>query len=520
MEAIMRFDEVVQNINSTTELKRIASAHVIDFRNLKDNELRDALVAVRPQYLHKETVNTNVEKVFFAAEDLDTRVLSRLIIADVLLEQIGYGLRIEELEEKVISIEQSIIDKSNEVELADLAGSKKNSAFTNLELYNFVLGVAWEHRNTKSPDEANLLRRLRTRLEITSKQHRILEAKLGKYPKNNNELHTRSEIRDVRRILQRLGLLFHIRDDRGDFFDIIPEELAHVLREILKKEMRHDGYVIMLSYKVFRTKEVLRGILKAGGIEFTQYDSNSCLKNKIIERISPSFTLQFLNSADLHDWLADLDLSVGGSKDQRIARLIEYYDAMQIRYSEDIEDERKIWFDVFESLALRDRQHLRAEGVIDKDIEIETKFEQATNYLFEKYLNHTPLKQPGTNKSDGLLSFKDMYIMWDNKSKEAPGEVDLKIHIKQFHGYMGESNKPVPIFIVIAPAFTEASEALAVRYAAENIGRNIVLITAAELKILALEWAGEGNREREDPFPLGLLARAGRFNRDALGKLF
>ena len=284
--------------------------------------------------------------------------------------------------------------------------------------------------------------------------------------------------------------------------------------------MRQDGYEIMLSYKAFRTKEVLKGILKAGGIEFTQYESMASLKEKIIDRISPPSALQFLTSPELHDWLDDIDLSVGGTKDHRIVRLIEYYDAMQIRYSEDVEDERKIWFDVFESLAFRDRQHLRAEGVIDKDLEIETKFEQATNYLFEKFLNHTPLKQPGTNKSDGLLSFKDMYIMWDNKSKETPGEVNLKSHIKQFHGYMEESNKPVPIFLVIAPGFTKSSEALAVRYAAENIGRNIVLITAGELKALAEEWSGEANKGRDDPFPLGMLARAGRFNREALGGLF
>ncbi len=70
-------------------------------------------------------------------------------------------------------------------------------------------------------------------------------------------------------------------------------------------------------------------------------------------------------------------------------------------------------------------------------------------------MNHTPLNQPGSNKPDGLLSFKDMYIMWDNKSKESPHEVDLNSHLTQFHGYMQNSNKHVPIFLVIAPLFTD-----------------------------------------------------------------
>lgn len=516
----MRFDEAVQNIYPTNVLKRIASAHVIDCRNLKEDELRDALLAVKPQYLHEDTVANSIEKAFFTSDNLCTRVLSKLILIDILTEQLGFGIPSDELEEKVVSMEQNIVDRSNELDITDLAGSKNSEMFKNLGLYNFVLGVAWEHRNTKSPDEANLLRRLRTRLGITTGQHRILEAKLGKYPKANNELHSRSEVRDSRNLLQRLGLLFQIRDDRGCYFDLIPEELAEVMKKLFKKEMRRDGYTIMISYKSFRTKAVLQNILKSVNADFRPSDSVPLLKDKIIERVAPCKTLQFFSTDELHDWCAEIGLAVSGTKEQRISRIIEYYDSMQIRNVEDIEDERKIWYDVYTALAYRDRQHLRAESVIDKDIEIESKFEKATDYLFEKYLNHSPLNQPGTNKPDGLLSFKDMYIMWDNKSKETPGEVDLNSHLKQFHSYMENANKHVPIFLVIAPAFTETSEAVAVRYASKNIGRNIVLIAAQELKELAEEWASDNNKNREDPFPLGLLARPGRFKRSALGKLY
>ena len=102
--------------------------------------------------------------------------------------------------------------------------------------------------------------------------------------------------------------------------------------------------------------------------------------------------------------------------------------------------------------------------------------------------------------------------MWDNKSKEEPGLVSLKEHIKQFHDYMEQSDKAVPIFFVIAPHFTEDSELSAVQYTSEHLDRNIVLITAGELKYLAEKWSSEENRRRDEPFPLGLLARSGRFN--------
>lgn len=110
-----------------------------------------------------------------------------------------------------------------------------------------------------------------------------------------------------------------------------------------------------------------------------------------------------------------------------------------------------------------------------------------------------------------------MYVMWDNKSREAPGLVNLKDHIKQFHEYIENADKPVPIFLVIGPIFTDESELTAFKYTSENLNRNIVLITAEELKCLAEEWSSTENKRRDEPFPLGLLARTGRFNSKLLG---
>jgi hypothetical protein len=132
-------------------------------------------------------------------------------------------------------------------------------------------------------------------------------------------------------------------------------------------------------------------------------------------------------------------------------------------------------------------------------------------------LNHTPLQQRGSNHADGLLSLQANYLMWDNKSKEGP--VNLKDHVAQFNGYMDQADKPVPVFLVIGPDFTEESTAEAVRYHAQHFDRNIALITAKELKCLAQEWSSDQNKNREEPFPLGLLATTGRFNRTGLGKL-
>ena len=72
---------------------------------------------------------------------------------------------------------------------------------------------------------------------------------------------------------------------------------------------------------------------------------------------------------------------------------------------------------------------------------------------------------------------------------------------------MDNAEKPVPIFLVIGPEFTEDSEYETTRYRAEHFDRAITLITATELKDLAEEWASADNKRREEPFPLGTAGR-------------
>lgn len=513
----MKFNDAVKLIGTVPDLRRIASAHVVDYRNLEEIELRDALIKVKPQYLHLETVEGNIEKAFFLHKDNQLRVLSQLMIAEVLLNEDGYILNACETEEKIMAVEQKIINESNEIDVTDLAPRSNLQRKKDLDLYYFVLNVAWEHNDTKSPDEANLLRKLRNRLNINEWENWILQAKLGKYPKANNEIHTRGEMQEARRFLQGLGLLFSIRDDGGSDFDLIPAELAEVIKETLGKEMKEPNYSILIRHKMLYKKNYLRNALEKSNLPVHRKDNLDTLARKVIQNIPPSVLIggiafrDGLNNEDLHQWCLEIDQPVSGTKPERIDRIINYYDSLR-QTDPQPEDERIAWYEMYEGLAFRDYPLLRAHNLISKDLEIESKFEETTAYIFQHKLKHTPLKQAGTKRPDGLLSFKDMYVMWDNKSKEEPGLVNLKEHLKQFHEYIEQADKAVPIFLVIAPDFTDESEMIAMQYTSDHLGRNIVLITAAELKSLAEEWSSNENKRRDEPFPLGLFARSGRYN--------
>ena len=157
----MKFDVAVRETRTTTDLRRIAGAHVIDHRQLSDDELQDAVIKMKPQYLHEETVEANLHFALFKTSRNDVRIMSRVLLIDVLLDQYDFLLPVPETEELTIAFEQSIVNRSNETELIDLAcGDGSSHRFRDLDLYNYVLATAWENEDTKSPDEVNLLRKL------------------------------------------------------------------------------------------------------------------------------------------------------------------------------------------------------------------------------------------------------------------------------------------------------------------------------------------------------------------------
>ncbi len=413
----MKFDDAVEAIAKYHELHRIAGAHVVDHRRLSLDELRDGLHKVKPQYLHEETIRSNLEKALFEEENTQLRVLTRLILIDVLLNQYGFELPFSETEESVIAFEQMVVDRSNEIELTDLGcASNSSTRFSNLKLYEFVLEVAWQSNDEKSPDEVNLLRKLRERLAISESDHQLMESKLGKFPQLDNLLHVRDEIDEARRYLQGLGLLFAIRREDDVDVDLIPEEVAEAIRGLIDQQMRLDAFRLMMGERPVRRKSHLQSVLEKNGVEYGRYDTVETLTNLVIDyvpaarAISSNSPRYGLANKQLSSWCRQLGESASGTTDEMVERIIRYFDRRRpVAVHKD--DARATWYDFYESLATRDYDSLRTQEIISKDLEIEKKFEEATNYLCSEKLKHTPLKQPGSNHPDGLLSLGSYYLM-------------------------------------------------------------------------------------------------------------
>ena len=506
----MKFIEAIENASTTHELNRFASAYVVDYSRLNSDEMLKALKKASPQYFHIENLKKALDNTIYH-KNRSVRVLGLLFLKTILLNADDFMNSQTETETDILIYEQNIIRESAQGLLINDSETNKN-----LELFQFVIETAWENNNEISPDEKNLIEKLKQRLRITDYEYQILEAGINKYPKINNELHTKKEINAVRIELQRAGLIISVRDSSNIDYDIIPEEIAHCLRKIWDIEIREFGYSELLKSKYVRNKSYLHNILEKGKVPFSNNMKTAELQQLCQNRINPSILLggftpkDGLDVADLSKWCHELDIKSSGQKNDLIQRIISHYDEIRKRpSSSEIEDDRRIYFEYFEQLATRDTSSLRKQQIIDKDIECERCFEKATNFIFEKYLKHKPLVLKGTEHPDGILSFNDRFIYWDNKSKGTA--VNLADHIKQFERYIELADKPVASFVVIGPSFTDDSTKLCKKYSMSN-NTTFCLITAKQLKQLALSW------KSDDPFPLQNFRQSGLFDEEIVSQ--
>ncbi len=506
----MDFLQCVEQMPNVTIAKRIATAYVVDSRRLEFDEVKANLIKTAQQYTSYENISAMIDQVKLD-KNRAVRIIAPIMLRDYLLNQDDFISTQKDTDTAILNYEKTIVDESNNFDT-----SKMSKDFA---LFKYMIDKAWAHNNDISVDEKNLLEALRKYLSISTREQHMLDAKSGRFPNFENTLHTYEDIEETRRILQSKGLLFAVKNSDGVMCDVIPDDVAAAIRKYYGVEIRVYGYEKMLDCVIKKTKkQYLIDIVEKANknserakIDISTNPTIAELREVILKSVQPSNLLggfsarDGMNADQLWDWCVELGIGASGTKDVLITKLLNYYDSLRrIEITE--EDRRVTYFSVYEELACRNLKFLRSNNIIEKDLQCEHYFEEATDYIFEKMLLNKPLTLTGTEHPDGKLSFKDKYIMWDNKSKETA--VNLKDHIQQFDRYIKTSDKDVVVFMVIAPEFTPQSVQECVDYSLNNDAQ-ILLITAEELKKVAEIWSKKHSGEI---FNLGYFKQNGRFD--------
>lgn len=464
--------------------------------------LSDAALTERILEFHDKLTSVDHvrERVLTLEPEVDQRNLKWIILFKILLEEETYSLEEARLEERVIAYENSIIERSTSLDFLDPSAHEdiRVQAYTT---YRVVLEAAWRNDNDISVDEGELLRVLRNRLNISMEEHWLISCQLGRFPKLGAKPHSIYEINEARRSLQKHGLLWSYRDDSKRDMDVIPLEVAEVLRTHVADppaELQKTNFLRVLQHDSIKLTDLQKVLIDH---KMDRYGKKDELIGRIASSdLQPSAVLALLDRGKLSDMCRAMGLQTSGNKPDLIDRLIDFYDDLSFA-ARTSHDPREAMYENYVLLANRDYPSLKAKKLISKDLEIEHMFEKATMYLFEKKLCAN-IESPRTKKrADGRILLDDhKSMLWDCKSVERQFNLQDCLD-SQFDLYIRrerESGFEILAFIVIAPSFTPHSLKLAKMYKAKT-NCDILLLEADALKYIADSWS-EGDHGK--PFPV------------------
>ncbi len=434
------------------------------------------------------------------------RILFELILT-VILDSPDFACTEEGVFKAVEEYERALIAKASDDAVISLSDSRA------VEIYLVVLEVALAD-NEITPDEFNLVDRLREKLKLTRYEHRLLEARLGKFPKPNSELHVFAEVRDAIAQLQKLGVILYCNRSTTGLNVLIPEEFAPAVKACLGYEMSDKAQTSLLQS--LNSKQ-LHTILSA----FSLPVSGS--KEERVARLlncqcKPSEMLDTLSNDEIQEICRRLQgVKISGAKSEKIVRIIKYYDSLLPDVPEMNGDPRTIFYQFYEQFASRDNKNLYEKKIITRDRDMEGGFEEGTRYLFEEKFGWPLLAFNGSDHADGGIELENgQLLLWDNKGKESMYSFP-KSHADQFKRYLRESVKPVSIFLIIVPDIDDKAELQAKRIKIET-NTDVGIITAQDLKFMAESWPEVVRlaRRPREKFPLQIFNSTGILKRSAL----
>lgn len=456
-------------------LSRIVDSFLRDVRMDSEEEMREVILKNLDEFQNKDRVQ---KRLNFDDESRDIALLNELILMS-LMEQEGYMLNESDLFKVVIELEEDILKQSQDTEYIE-----KSIPADSKRIYSAVLKEAWKKDDSLNSHEINILNVLREELNISKRNHYLLESQVGRFPQKGNKLHTTNQINKSLINLQSRGLMIRFREDTTYY--IIPKDIARTIRYEMGGELRNEVYQTLLEdLNVSQLRVIL------GNLEINVSGVKEALLNRIIKHnILPSTALNNFSSNELSDILRRLEgAKISGRKEEKIRNIIDYYEKLSTPTSSDPTDSRSRLFDFYEELAAREYKTLRVNKVIEKEVEVENSFEEATHYLFEKKLGIQPTPMKGSRNPDGRLEFNSTdVILWDNKSTEEPYTFPEK-HFEQFLRYIRSSDRRVTLFLVIVSDYTKEAVAQAQKLKAfSEEDTDVALIKASDLKYVSENW--------------------------------
>src|SRR5699024_8401973 len=113
------------------------------------------------------------------------------------------------------------------------------------QIYEAVLDAAWAKDDSLNSHEKNILEVLRIKLGLSRQHHRLVESKIGRFPREGNKPYSLRQVENALRDLQQKGILLRFKTE--DEYFVIPEEIVRTVRYARGGELKVSAFNTLLS---------------------------------------------------------------------------------------------------------------------------------------------------------------------------------------------------------------------------------------------------------------------------------
>src|SRR5699024_8171164 len=166
-------------------LGRIVDSFLKDVHMETEEEMREVILKNIDEFQNKERVKKYLD---FTNESRDVALLNELVLMS-LMEKETYLLSEADLYKDVEEMEKAILEQS-----ADDDYVSRFIPQDAKRIYSAVLDEAWKKDESLNEYEINILNVLRNELNISKRDHYLLESRIGRFPQKNNKLHTHQQV--------------------------------------------------------------------------------------------------------------------------------------------------------------------------------------------------------------------------------------------------------------------------------------------------------------------------------------
>jgi len=288
------------------KIEEILTTYPIDIlEQLAANKVLDIGHIRLPKDVLIEELTGIINKLSYVDKAISFRNPPSFQIMDLILNALDFKIPVKGFKDKVIESTENFINKAKQT---DWVKSKKNYS-----LYLKMLQTAWESDSKIDSSETILLNTLRDGLNISFKEHIVLEhhEELVKFWNTDNYYEKE------RNYLISIGIVYPI-----DEYYVIPESIGKFIRKTWGMDLNNEQYARILSYLA---NNDLSDILAENELHVSGASTQKV--QRIIENfISPRKALLPLSVESLRNLARNSGSIVSGTKEDVIENLIDFFD--------------------------------------------------------------------------------------------------------------------------------------------------------------------------------------------------